>query len=211
MLSSGGNVVAFPRAHGDGWLEDEWTWTQVKHHRYKLTKKEQERYGIAESFNEARDRLEATQTGRRHFVFDDRSGRYAVLICEDLSQEERTLVELRKLLCRMVIVILMDGPMAVDRWSATRGSDFAAQTGGFVVIANSLLLPNQPSMRLYRKEHKGIPDPYPHGEHPVGLLIESHAAAKFLFARATPDLARPLTLRSNTEEIKYAEKLELEG
>ena len=202
VLDSGGNPVAFPLADAT-----HWTWVQAKRHRYKLTRKEQDRYGVSGGFAEERDRLEAISVGRHHVVFDDRSGRYAVLICEDLAQEERTLDQLRRLLCRLIVVIVMDGPVEEGRWAGLKAGAVVTQTGGFAVVANSLLLPNSPPIRRYRAEKKEIPDPWPDGEQPVGLLIDPRDddEPRFvrLYARTTPDAMDGMSLLSSREDVPF--------
>ncbi len=165
VLDGGGNIVSAQRDDGSSW----W-WKQEKHHPYKLSKDEQVRYGIESCFPDLHDRLEATPLSNHLYVFDSGTRRTAVVICEDLAQEERTVTELRKLRCSLVITIVMDGPVIKGRWAVDRACAVADQTGGCTVVANSLLLPNSGNVREYSlgkerdawlvREAKRKADPY---------------------------------------------------
>jgi predicted amidohydrolase len=202
VLNRVGKVVSGPTPGGESQ-----EWVQLKRHRYKMTTEEQKRYGLCHCFGKRKacDREEAISVGGQQIVFEDRTGRYAVLICEDWGQEEETTSIVRELRCSVVIAIVMDGPMLTDRWAARRAEDIVAQTGSVALLANSLLLPNQLSCRRYLAKHKDIPDPFPDRSEPVGLLYAPGGARgaprrpSHLVARATPDPADVRSLLSHDE------------
>lgn len=163
----------------------EWLWVQEKRYRYRLSRDEQQTYGIDGCFAELLDREEAIQRGNRLYVFEDRGRRFAVLICEDLAEEEETLALAREMLCSVVVTIVMDAPVGERRWHGRRSLDFATRTGGLTIVANSLLLPNLPKVRQDWKDES-----YPHGDKPVGLMFIPIPGSEPIFegihARATP-------------------------
>lgn len=160
-------------------------WIQEKRYRYKLSRHEQESYGIGGCFADLVDREEAIQRGKHLYVFEDRGRRFAVLICEDLAEEEETLALAREMLCSVIVTIVMDGPVGDRRWHGRRSHDFATRTGGLTIVANSLLLSNLPKVRQDWKDAS-----YPHGEKPVGLMFiptpGSEPVLEEIHARATP-------------------------
>jgi predicted amidohydrolase len=219
VMNSAGNLVSFDSEKG----ETHW-WRQKKRHRYKLTVDEQKKYGTDACFANACDRLEAINIGRHCFVFEDRTGRYAIVICEDLAQEQRTMDLLRKMLCRVIFVILMDGPMVATRWASVEGEKVASQTGSIVVVANSLLIPNIEKNRRYqidreqdkeivrafkeKRTPRTIVDPYPLGKQPVGLIIDppwedrKFVTRTFLTVDATPPPTAGASTVSEAGEVQ---------
>jgi predicted amidohydrolase len=175
-------------------------WIQEKRYRYRLSRDEQEMYGVGGCFAELLDRDEAIQRGKHLYVFEDRGRRFAVLICEDLAEEEETLALAREMLCSVVVTIVMDGPVGDRRWHGGRSLNFATRTGGLTIVANSLLLPNLPKVREDWKDAS-----YPHGEKPVGLMFiptpGSEPMLEEIRARATPALGdwEALLSRPNKE------------
>lgn len=219
VLNSSGNLVSCDSEDGGTFR-----WQQQKRHRYKLTADEQEKYGTSILFDTLCDRQEAIHVSRSCYVFEDRSGRYAIVICEDLSQEQHTMDLLRKMLCKAIYVIVMDGPMISTRWASIEGGKFATQTGSIVVVANSLLIPNIEKNRQYRtakeqdkeilsayKEERTvveITDPYPHGKQPVGLIIDppwedrKTVQMNFLSASTTPPPTADALTISDAGEVE---------
>jgi predicted amidohydrolase len=186
-------------------------WEQRKRHRYTMSAEEQQHYGLVTCFGPVGDecnREEAIAVGRQGFVFADPSGGFAVLICEDWNRETDTCAALRQIQPRVVFAIVMDGPMMEDRWAAKRALDIVEQTDAFVVIANSLLLPNRPTIREYYAKKHGVADPYPGGQQWVGLLygpssaVPKHDPFPHRFhARAMPDPDDASSLISNEVAI----------
>lgn len=168
VLDQFGNVVGErPETGEPGWV-------QRKRHPYKLTIGEQERYGIETIFDERHDREEAISLGNRVLVLEGRSGRTAVMICEDFGQEDRTCAELRRMGCSLVVVILMDGPVARGRWAPAKAHAFVDQTGARVLIANSLALPNLPKCVERTRRDTGR-DSASGGRCHVGYIVEPPA------------------------------------
>lgn len=194
VLDGSGRIIESGSAEGDTWQ-----WVQHKRYPYKLTIEEQkDPYELVDLFRERRSRFEAIDIGSHVVVLEDRTGRYAVLICEDWSQEKNTCDVLRELGCTAVFVILMDGAVSQGRWAPQKAKGFTAQTGSFAVIANSLLLPNRPKCLNHRSLPKGV---FPGGKQPVGLLYRpSGRIAATFTARATP-AADDKSLVSSRKEL----------
>jgi len=200
VLDSLGNVLVDPSSDA---------WKQRKTHRYKLDKTAQARSGLEHFFPAPLvDREEAIAIGNRLLFFEDRSGRYAVLICEDSARFARYLDAIRRLLPRVLFVVLMDSPLVEDRWPFEVADSFVTETGGHVVIANSLLLPNSATQRDYRRQHhKDYRDPYPLEKQNVGVFISPPIRGTagnrrtFLQASSAPDRFDNTSLISNCVEI----------
>jgi predicted amidohydrolase len=199
VLSSAGNIISASPPDGN---EGQMHWVQGKRHRYVLSEQAQQNYGITGRFRVTCDRIEAISTGTEQFVFEDPSGRYAILICEDVAHEEQTLESLRRMRCSVVIIILMDGPLR-ERWATEAAADLTTRLGAFTLVANSLLLPNLPKQREYHSAKRKEPDHYPHGKEWVGVLITpgGEDAMEWAAAPMSPLATEASTLLSSPLEL----------
>jgi hypothetical protein len=199
VLNKYGRILSTRLSSGE-----EYPWVQEKRYRYKLSRDEQQYYGITNCFPNCVDREEPIKRGQHLYVFEDRGRRFAVLICEDLAEERNTVELARKMSCSALVTIVMDGPVHKNRWHGSRSGEFSIRTGALTIVANSLLLPN---IKTVREEQirNGRSEPYPDKDKPVGLMFlpvsGSNPKVEDIQARATPIPGQSESLISKPKEI----------
>jgi predicted amidohydrolase len=135
-----------------------------KLHRYEISRREQDRYGLADVFDEI-DRLEDIAVAPFELeVLDTAIGRIAVVICEDLSAVELLEPLVSELGLDWLLAPVLDGSQTRQRWTARLGERYA-ERGTALVVATSLGLVSQHC----RFEAEKVP-PNPIAPH-VGLVV----------------------------------------
>jgi len=162
VLDGSGNILA--GASGPEWIQD-------KHNPYTMSTGEQEIYSLGAELAPPVNRKEAMSVGDRIVVYEGRFGRCAVVICEDLVQDnvQRDLTEMN---CSLIFAVLMDGLLERLRWAGNASLFRRDATGVDVLIANSLLLGNR------EKGHRV--------EAAVGLHISDQNPAPYLRIQTSP-------------------------
>ncbi|MFM9108992.1 MAG: hypothetical protein ACKOWF_20075 [Chloroflexota bacterium] len=175
----------------------------AKHLPWDLEIQSQERYDLLDCFGHPPDmRRECLcdNDGPRP-IYAAAANRWTVSICQDfdraspLSGPARELAELR---CGLIIHLVLDGLLHKDRWCVRSASELAEMNGADVVIANSLMLANTPSQRDHRARKAGLPDTYPHGDLPAGVIVGPGGRLTWLDA----DMAGSRSLLSRCEPVR---------
>jgi predicted amidohydrolase len=110
-----------------------------KLHRYEMSRREQDRYGIADVCEEI-NRLEDIEVAPFVLgVLDTPVGRMGVAICEDLSAVELLEPLVSGLGLDWLLAPVLDGAQTRDRWTARFGRRYA-ERGAALVVATSLSL-----------------------------------------------------------------------
>jgi hypothetical protein len=119
------------------------SWLQSKRNGYTLKPYDQYQRKITACFQgNAVVREEGICPGTELLIFEGRHRRFAILICEDWSQESGTCQYLRRMNCSVVFVPIMDvAPVEQSKWYANKASFIGEEEGVSAVVANSLLLP----------------------------------------------------------------------
>jgi hypothetical protein len=124
------------------------TYTQSKHHRWRLDHSQLEQYGISTRFGDRKSWWEAIGLSPRYcsFFAVNQWLTFCVLICEDLARQDPVAELVRCVGPNLVIALLMDGPQISDRWSARyatvlaedpRSSVLTLTSAGLVDLARS--------------------------------------------------------------------------
>lgn len=116
------------------------SWTQPKHHRWRLDRAQIEGYGMSHVLDAGKLWWEETQLGQRevHFRVFRPGASLAVLVCEDLARVDPAQGVLRAVGANLVIALLLDGPQLKDRWSTRAAMALADDPGSSVLTLTSL-------------------------------------------------------------------------
>jgi hypothetical protein len=107
--------------------------TQSKHHRWKLERRQIERYGL--SLPKSKSLWEHIPIGDRklNFICLREWLALCLLICEDLARPDPVGDVIRAVGPNLVIALLLDGPQLEDRWSAQYATALADDPGSSVL------------------------------------------------------------------------------
>lgn len=110
-------------------------WIQSKHHRWKIERSQVLRYQLGDALSPEHSWWEDVDISRRSVAFREfRNGAtMATLVCEDLARIDPVQSVLRSVGPNLVIVLLMDGPQRMDRWSARYATVLAEDPGSSVL------------------------------------------------------------------------------
>jgi predicted amidohydrolase len=125
-----------------------------KLHRYILEGDQQERYGLTEALGYT-GRFEDMETDPIEIeVLDTPAGRFAVLICEDLTAPNFVSALADKLCIDWLLVPVLDGTQEKSRWPTRFGKKYA-EAGVAVVVATSLSLVREHLSKLPSRKSLG--------------------------------------------------------
>ena len=131
-------VRARPETAGSkNWLGNH---SRGKHHRWKLDRRQVERYGLTRSLPPEKNWWEGIPLGRRVIdFFVPRAGTaMTVLICEDLARTDPVQTVVRSIGPNLVLALLMDGPQRMSRWPGHYAGVLADDPGCSVLTFTSL-------------------------------------------------------------------------
>jgi hypothetical protein len=113
--------------------------SREKHHRWKLNRRQIERYGLSSQLDTKKSQWENIPLSKRIVEFFQlRSGTSTtILICEDLARADPVQSVLRSVGPNLVIAILMDGPQRSFRWSGHYAGSLADDPGSSVLTLTS--------------------------------------------------------------------------
>ena len=113
-----------------------------KHHRWKLDKRQVERYGLSSALETGRNWWEGIALKKRSIdFFVPRAGTsMSTLICEDLARADPVLSVVRSIGPNLVLALLMDGPQRKSRWPGHYAGILADDPGCSVLTFTSLAL-----------------------------------------------------------------------
>lgn len=116
---------------------------QSKHHRWKLDKKQIQRYNLPK-LGENYDWWEHINVGGRelNFVSFRANSVFSALVCEDLARSEPCHDILRAIGPNLLFALLMDGPQISSRWPARYASYLSEDPGTAVLTLTSRGLTN---------------------------------------------------------------------
>ncbi len=116
------------------------TYSQSKHHRWRLTESQISGYGLSASLDPHVVWWEGIELPRREVglsVFR-RGSIFAAMICEDLARSEPCHEPLKSVGPNLIFALLMDGPQLPHRWSARYATSLADDPGSSVLTLTSL-------------------------------------------------------------------------
>lgn len=159
------------------------SWSQAKHHRWRLDRDQVVRYHLGSVLDPERqwwEMIDVADRECRFFVF--RGGAcLGVLICEDLARIDPVQSVVRAIGPNLLIALLMDGPQLEKRWPARYATVLADDPGSAVLTLTSLALirrSNLPSGVGERKialwkDSTGVAKelPLPQGAHALVLTV----------------------------------------
>ncbi len=157
------------------------SWTQSKHHRWKLDEQQVRRYNLGHVLGKKRSWWESIDVSTRecHFYVFRHGASLAVLICEDLARIEPVQNVVRAVGPNLVIALLMDGPQLERRWPGRYATVLADDPGSAVLTLTSLGLIRRSNM------------PSEKGARYIGLWKDSLGSAREL---ELPERAHALLL-----------------
>ncbi len=132
----GSNTVRFDAA-----VEQlQWSYSQAKHHRWKVEKNQIMQYGLGNNLYPECDWWEHISVGTRElwFVALREWLTLTTLICEDLARPDPAADLVRAVGPNLVIALLMDGPQLNARWPARYATVLADDPGCSVLSITSL-------------------------------------------------------------------------
>jgi predicted amidohydrolase len=153
-----------------------------KLHRYEMSRREQDRYGLADVFGEIARIEDIAVDPLEIGVLDTQVGRMAVVICEDLSAVELLEPLVSGLGLDWLLAPVLDGSQTHERWTARFGRRYA-ERGSALVVATSLGLV---SKHCQSEAAKG--NPIPAG---VGLVVRPTLFGAQLKILTSADHAQP--------------------
>jgi hypothetical protein len=114
------------------------TYSQAKHHRWRLTESQISAYGLSAALDPHVVWWEAIEIPRREVgltVF--RLGSiFSAMICEDLARSEPCHEPLKSVGSNLIFALLMDGPQLPHRWSARYATSLADDPGSSVLSSH---------------------------------------------------------------------------
>lgn len=115
------------------------TFSQHKHHRWKIEGGQIAQYGLQSQLDENKSWWEHIDIGSRELLFVSQSSWlvFAVLICEDLARPDPVGDLVRAVGPNLVIALLMDGPQTEKRWGCRYASVLADDPGSSVLTITS--------------------------------------------------------------------------
>lgn len=131
------NTVRFASGFGGSF---QLYFTQAKHHRWKLDRKQIERYGIEKSLDPSKPWWEDIEIPPRqlHFVSLNEGTTMCCLICEDLARSDPVASLVRSVGPSLVVALLLDGPQVPVRWANKYAAALADDPGCSVLALTSL-------------------------------------------------------------------------
>ncbi|HEV2722929.1 MAG TPA: hypothetical protein VG323_23090 [Thermoanaerobaculia bacterium] len=128
------------------------TWTQSKHHRWKLEETQVRRYHLGHVLGKKNAWWERINVADRecHFYVFRHGASLAVLVCEDLARIDPVQTVVRAVGPNLVIALLMDGAQIERRWPGRYATVLADDPGSAVLTLTSVGLirrSNMPSER----------------------------------------------------------------
>jgi hypothetical protein len=132
--------LAFTASTADGAVQR--SWTQSKHHRWKLNGDQIRRYHMGHVLDPTREWWEYIDVSGRtcHFSVIDNDLSLAVLICEDLARFDPVLPVINAIGPSLVVALLMDGPQLEKRWPGRYATVLAEDPGSSVLTFTSTAL-----------------------------------------------------------------------
>lgn len=118
------------------------TWSQSKHHRWKLDPFQIRRYQMGHALDVNHDWWECIDIDQRVCNFSIIRNRLslAVLICEDLARMDPVMPVVHAIGPSLVIALLMDGPQLEARWCGRYATALAEDPGSSVLSVTSTAL-----------------------------------------------------------------------
>jgi predicted amidohydrolase len=115
------------------------TFTQRKHHRWKLDFSQVKQYGLGSRLNPERSWWEHIDLSDRQLLFLSLRPWMvlSVLICEDLARPDPVGDLVRAVGPTLVLALLMDGPQLKERWGARYATALADDPGSSVLTVTS--------------------------------------------------------------------------
>jgi hypothetical protein len=116
------------------------TFSQQKHHRWKLNEKQIKAYKLGRYLDKTREWWEHIDVSSREFNFYALGDGLVIsaLICEDLARPDPVGDLLRAVGPNMVFALLMDGPQLDSRWPGRYAASLADDPGSSVLSVTSL-------------------------------------------------------------------------
>lgn len=116
------------------------SWSQAKHHRWRLDGSQIARYHLGASLDPAKGWWEQIDvSGRSCYFYTFRPGAtLAVLVCEDLARIDPVQQVLRAVGPNLVIALLFDGPQMASRWPGRYATVLGDDPGSAVLTLTSL-------------------------------------------------------------------------
>jgi hypothetical protein len=116
------------------------TWTQRKHHRWRIEANQIAQYGLGAQLDPEREWWEHIESSTREVNFWQLNQwlTLCVLICEDLARQDPVSNVVRAVGPNLVIALLMDGPQLESRWPAKYATVLADDPGSSVLTLTSL-------------------------------------------------------------------------
>jgi hypothetical protein len=116
------------------------SWTQSKHHRWKLDARQVATYNLQHVLGEQISLYEAIDVSLRECSFHifREGASLAVLVCEDLARIDPVQGVVRAVGPNLVITLLMDGPQLERRWPGRYATVLADDPGSAVLTLTSM-------------------------------------------------------------------------
>lgn len=164
---------------------DSVTFTQQKHHRWKLNDKQIKAYKLTDELDIDREWWEHIDISSREFNFFALGDGLVVsaLICEDLARPDPVGDLIRAVGPNLVVALLMDGPQIQTRWPFRYAASLAEDPGSSVLSVTSL------GMSLRSKREEGDRSRVvalwhsPNGDWEEIELLEDHGAIIMSFEK----------------------------
>jgi len=137
VTESGRNYVAVTVTAG---AAGSYSYTQDKHHRWRLDRRQIVQYGIGAPLDPRYDWWEHISIDRRELNFVALSPwlTFCTLMCEDLSRPDPAGEIIRAVGPNLVVTLLMDGPQMISRWSGRYAAVLADDPGSSVLCLTSI-------------------------------------------------------------------------
>lgn len=161
--------------------------SRAKHHRWKLDKRQIERYGLAAKLEPTLNWWEAISIPHRTVdFFEVRAGTtMTVMICEDLARNDPCQEIIRSVGPNLLIALLMDGPQRAFRWPGHYAGVLADDPGSSVLTLTSYAFMNRASatdkdqsrsIAFFRDSEGGQTELLlPTGFHALGVRLSAQA------------------------------------
>jgi hypothetical protein len=158
------------------------SWSQAKHHRWRLDKGQVERYGVGGALGEKQWWWESIDIHERQcrFVCVNSWLTFCVLICEDLARQDPVADLVRTVGPNLVIGLLLDGPQHRDRWSARyatvladdpRSSVLTVTCAGLADLMIAQGTPGPRNVALWKDALSGIVKEIPLHDGAKGIIL----------------------------------------
>jgi len=130
-------------------------WTQDKHHPYSISAEQIAQWGLQRQLGKVKRNEVGTSTRKKVVIRDiPGSGRFCVVVCEDLARSEPVQNAIRDFGVDMGVVVVMNGLFSESGWRLRHAVNLAEEPGSRIAIGNSCAIlarmeprPTSPDLR----------------------------------------------------------------